>query len=113
MSDRNRPFVYLHHWEEKSTDEANTEAAQIEDMRYIRETILLLTGGCEVCKHSVGPFCKLHGRPIDIGDPRCADFARRFPEDPESASRAQVQKYVNDTLGIREKRNSRRLTGAA
>jgi len=99
--------------EESGLDEAQSEASLEEDMRYIRERILILTGGCEVCQYSVGPFCKKHGRPIEPGGPRCEYFARRFSEDPEVASRAQVKRYVNDTLGIKDKRNARRLTGAA
>ena len=80
-------------------------------MRYIQETILTLTGGCEVCQHSVGPFCKKHKHPIQPGDPRCEDFARRFRVDPEEASRAQVRQYVNDALGITDGRTVGRLMG--
>ena len=82
-------------------------------MRYISETILLLTGGCEVCQFSVGPFCKKHNRPIKPGDPRCEQFARRFSGDPEEASHGQVRKYIGDTLGIKDKKNVTRLTGRA
>jgi len=106
-------YSYVYHREARKGDEAQPDASQAEDMRYIRETILLLTGGCEVCTHSVGPFCKKHSHPIQIGDPRCGDFARRFPENPETASRAQARQFVNDTLGIKDRRNVRRLAGEA
>ena len=109
----NRPFAVSYHWDEGDLNEAKSEASLAEDMRYINETILILTGGCEICQYSVGPFCKKHGRPIKPGDPRCEDFVRRFPEDPRNASNAQVREYVAEILGIRDKRSARRLTGSA
>ncbi len=92
-------------------DGARLEASQVEDLRYVRETILLLTGGCEICVRSTGPFCNEYRRPIRPGDPRCEHFARRFLEDPEKAAKAQVQRFVNDVLGVTEKRSAGRLTG--
>ena len=80
-------------------------------MRYIKETILMLTGGCEVCQYSVGPFCKKRGRPIKQGDPRCEYFARRFPGNSEEASYNQVRGYINDAFGIKNKKSVNRLTG--
>jgi len=91
--------------------EAPLEESQIEELRYVRETILLLTGGCEICQHSTGPYCNKHQRPIRPGDPRCEFFARRLADDPEKARRAQVQYYIHDRLGIGENRAVRRLTG--
>jgi hypothetical protein len=36
---------------------------------------------------------------------------RRFPENPQKASRAQAQDFVNEVLGIRDERMVKRLTG--
>jgi len=111
--DRSVGYSYVYHREAGNRDEAQFDPSLAEDMRYIRETILILTGGCEVCMYSVGPLCKKHGHTIQIGDPRCGDFARRFPENPETASRAQVRQFVGNTLGIKDRRNVRRLEGEA
>jgi hypothetical protein len=109
----NRPGEYTnkHHGEVQGIKESETEISQYEDMRYIEETIRQLTGGCEVCQHAVGPFCKKHNRPIEPGASRCDDFARRLPKDPGAASKAQVHKFVYGTLGVRDKENIKRLTG--
>ena len=106
-------YSYAYHVEGGGAGDSASEAQQAEDMRYIQETILTLTGGCEVCQHSVGPFCKKHKHPIEPGDPRCEDFARRLPEDPDSASRAQARRFVKDTLGIRDERSVDRLIGTS
>jgi hypothetical protein len=109
----NRPGEdrYTYRPEAQGINDAESEVSQFEDMRYIQETILRLTGGCEICQYSAGPFCKKHRHPIQPGDPRCSDFARRFPEDPETASKVQVRHFVSDTLGIKDKKTVKRLTG--
>jgi hypothetical protein len=113
--ERNRPgeYSYTYHREASGIKDTETEVSQFEDMRYIQETILRLTGGCEICQYSVGPYCNKHKHPIQIGDPRCDDFARRLSENPVLASRAQVKEFVYGTLGIKNNRSVRRLTGAA
>jgi hypothetical protein len=95
------------------TEEGALDFGQIEDLKYIKETILALTGGCEICSFSVGPFCNKHRRAIKPGDPRCVDFARRFPDDPRAASRAQVRDYVTSTLGVSDKASIVKLTADA
>jgi hypothetical protein len=96
----------------QALDEARLEASEVEDLRYIKETIYLLTGGYEICQHSTGPYCNKHRRPIKPGDPRCEFFARRLPEDPDKARRAQERHILNERFGISEDRSVRRLTGA-
>lgn len=105
-------YSYDYHERASSLDDAQVEASRIEDLRYIEETILTLTGACEICQYSTGPFCNKHKHEIKPGDPRCPDFARRLPEDPKKASKAQVQQYVNNTLGVRDAKYARRLTGS-
>jgi hypothetical protein len=41
------------------------------------------------------------------------DFARRFPDDPRAASRAQVRDYVTSTLGVSDKASIVKLTADA
>ena len=105
------PYSFRYKQEATGSDEAQSEAEKAEVMRYISETILTLTGGCEVCVHSVGPFCKKQRRPIKPGDPRCEFFARRFSGNPKEAASDQVRRYISDNLGIKDKRTVGRLTG--
>jgi hypothetical protein len=44
-----RGYSYSYTREAQPPDDAQLEASQIEDLRYLRETILLLMGGCEIC----------------------------------------------------------------
>ncbi len=100
---------YRYHYEPQSRRKVEDELALAEDMRYIAASIALLTGGCEICKNAEAQFCKVHHHPVHAGDPRCESFARRFPEDPERAAKAQAQAFVNQTLGI-SKEYLRRVT---
>jgi hypothetical protein len=108
---RSASYSYRFHSEPLGVQDLQTRLSLAEDMRYIADTIATLTGGCEICKNQVGLFCQVHHRPVQAGETRCEDFTRRFPEDPERAAKAQVQAYVNQTLGI-SKRNLRRMTDA-
>ena len=103
-------YSYRYHADAKPKD-TRSDAQVAEDMRYIEQTILNLTGGCEICQHSSGPFCTKHQRPIKPGDTRCEFFARRFSEDPEKSSRDKVEYYIGDRLGIKDRRSVRRLMG--
>jgi len=104
-------YSYTYRRDVESLEQARLEASQAEDLRYLEESILLLTGACEICQLATGPYCTKHKRPIKLGDPRCEFFTRRLPEDPEKASRNQVQRYVNEKLGIKNKDSVRRLVG--
>ena len=106
-------YSYSYHGEAGNSDDTASEAKQAADLKYINDTILLLTGGCEICQHSVGPFCQKHKHRIQIGDPRCADFERRLPEDPRQKSRAQVRQYVSERLGVTDGKSVSRLTGVS
>jgi hypothetical protein len=99
-SERYRLSFSRDHQGGSEREDLEKERSQAETLRYIEATISALTGGCEICIHSAGPYCKKHQRPVRAGDPRCEEFARRFPEDPEEAARAQARKIVTDTLGV-------------
>ncbi len=83
-----------------STDSRSREK-QAGESRLVYETLLIMTGGCEVCVHAAGPFCKKHGHPVKPGDPRCVDFARPSSEDLQRASKARSRSYMYEHLGIR------------
>lgn len=89
---------------------AEDEDSRAEELRLIRETLQIMTGGCEICQYSSGPFCKKHGRPVAAGDTRCPDFARRSTEQAQKASRAYTREFVYGRLGIKGK-NLDRLAG--
>lgn len=105
-------MAYAHGYrvDSESKDGAQAELEEVETMRYIQASIAMLTGGCEVCKNAEGFFCVVHKHPVKAGDTRCADFARRLPEDPRRASREQAERFISETLGLSRK-NLKRVTG--
>ncbi len=109
-AERSRPgYKYTYHAEVLPRREVQNDLAISEDLKYIASTLASLTGGCEICTNCVAQFCQVHHHPAMPGDPRCDDFIRRFPEDPEKVAKAQVQAFVNQTLGV-SKTNLLRLT---
>ena len=59
-----------------------------------------------------GLFCAKHETPLKPGRARCDYLAGRLSaSNGEEKSRAQVQQYVNEILGIRDAEIARRLTG--
>ena len=78
----------------------------------IKDTLMLLTGGCEVSERSGGLFCEKHGRPVHPGAQGCDYLATHFASrDSETRSKAQLQQYVNEVLGVKNADSVRRLTG--
>jgi len=103
-------YAYRYHTDSEGKDDLQKRLEEAESMRYIQASIAMLTGGCEICKHAEGLFCIVHKRPVKTGDSRCTDFARRLPEDPREASRAQAERFVRETLGLSQK-NLKRVIG--
>jgi len=78
----------------------------------IRDTLLLLTEDCVVVERPEGLFCEKHSLPVGKGGTRCKYLASRFASNEgEEKSKAQVQQYVNDILGIRDPNTVKRVTG--
>ena len=80
-------------------------------MRFLQASIAALMGACEVCVYNVGQVCARHKHLVKVGDRRCADFARRFDERPEQATKAQAERFIRDTLGLSEKSLNRIMGG--
>ncbi len=86
--------------------------SEIKDLLTIRQTLLLLTGGCEIAERQEGLYCEKHGRMLGAGHTQCDYLAERFSRDAgEGRSKDQIQRYVNDILGIKDPRLAKRLTG--
>jgi len=78
----------------------------------IRDTLLLLTEDCLVVERPEGLFCEKHSLPVMKGTTRCKYLASRFANNEgEQQSKAQVQRYVNEILGIKDPKTVKRLTG--
>ena len=78
----------------------------------IRNTLLLLTEDCMVVERPEGHFCEKHSLPVMKGATRCKYLASRFASNErEQRSKAQVQQYVNEILGIRDPKTVKRLMG--
>jgi hypothetical protein len=78
----------------------------------IRDTLLLLTEDCLVAERPEGLFCEKHNLPVIKGETRCRYLASRFAtHEGEERSKAQVQQYVNEILGIKDPKTVKRLTG--
>ncbi len=105
-------YQFKFHKDPEVTDGPQGELEQFESLRALQASIALLTGGCEICVNARGLYCLKHRHPVKPGDPRCADFSRRFPEDPRAASKAEAERLVRDRLGLSAK-VAKRVIGAA
>jgi hypothetical protein len=110
-----KPYVYTFRTSGRERDRDDSEAtdrATYESLLSIKQSLLLLTGGCEIVPHEDGYRCEKHGRPVKSGESRCDYLADRFSAAVgETNSKTQIQHYVNDMLGIKDPRNVKRLTG--
>ena len=105
------PYSYTYRASAGPRDGVPTREMQ-ETLFSIKDTLLLLTGGCEVAERREGLYCEKHGRPVQPGGRGCDYLSSHFSRgDSESRSKAQLQQYVNDILGIKNPDNVRRLTG--
>jgi hypothetical protein len=93
----------------RTSTEAADKAAR-DAVVSIKETMLLLTGICDVVERNDGTYCEKHQRRVKRGDTRCDYIAERLAEGQDK-SKKQIQEYVNDVLGIRDPRIAGRLTG--
>lgn len=106
-----RPFTYTYRSETRDSDKAVERRAQ-ENLLSIRQSLFLLTGGCEVVPRQDGMYCEKHSRLLMEGTERCDYVAEHFTRsDPEARSRAQIQEYVNDVLGVKDPVKVKRLVG--
>lgn len=105
------PYSYTYRSSGSQEDAGATREMQ-ETLVTIKDTLMLLTGGCEITERTGGSFCEKHGRPVPPGAKGCDYLATHFASrDSEGRSKAQLQQYVNEVLGIKNPDSVRRLTG--
>lgn len=108
------PYEYSLRLEARRLDESTRtdNASERQFLQQLGAHLHELTGGCGVCQHSDGTYCQQQRRPVSRDDPRCDSFLRRQirPAD-ENPQQAQIKQYVNEVLGIRDRKTVRRLTG--
>ncbi len=103
-----KPFSYRF---QLKTQDTPIPVGELQTMSSIKETLLLLTGECEVAQRPNGFFCEKHQRAIDADKGRCSYITERFARNEgEKRSREQIQQYVNEVLGVRDPKTLRRLT---
>jgi len=107
-----KPFSYSFRTSEQKDDERKTAGPNPETLFSIRDTLLLLTGDCDIVQRPDGVFCEKHGRPAIEGGMKCDYLATRFSrKEGEEQSKTQVQQYINEILGVRDPKTARRLAG--
>jgi hypothetical protein len=107
-----RPYIYDFRTAEKPSESDASEEASRQALFSIRDTLLLLTGDCEIHQRQEGAFCEKHGRQVIGGGMKCDDLLTRFSRRRgEEESKAQIQQYVNEILGVKDPRTVKRLTG--
>jgi len=110
--DKETKKQYSYTYRTPQSDALGPGGTSPETLFSIRDTLLLLTEDCVVVERPEGVFCEKHNLPVTKGETRCKYLASRFAsKEGEEKSKAQVQQYVNDLLGIRDPKTVKRLTG--
>jgi hypothetical protein len=110
--ERKKPYVFTFRTVGRERDDSEAaDGATYQSLLSIKQSLLLLTGGCEITPRRDGYFCEKHGRPVKEGESRCDYLSDRFAAVSETNSKTQIQHYINDILGIKDPRNVKRLTG--
>jgi len=88
------------------------DASQIDTVLSIESSLSEFTGDCDIRRTANGCFCKKHGRPVQRDATRCDSFVRRrsFENYEDIAQRFNAE-YVRNVLGIKDRRNNKRLVG--
>lgn len=114
LTETSKRYSYSFHSSTSANPDAGAiSAAARENLLSIKQSLLLLTGGCEISEHQDGYYCDKHGRKVARRDSRCDYVAEQFSSSTaREQSRAQIQRYVNDILGVKDPALVRRLTGS-
>ena len=103
---------YSYTYRSQARDGTGLEGTDPQALFSIRDTILLLTGDCDVVERPDGLFCQKHSTPVRPGKSKCEYLVSRFAgNQSEEKSKAQVQQYVNEVLGVKDPKTVKRLTG--
>ena len=105
--DERRPYTYTARVPAREPPAPDTS---LETLVSIKDTLLVLTSECDVTYRQDGRYCEKHGLPVAEGSSRCGYLASRLAASTED-QRARIQQYVNETLGVRDPKMVKRLTG--
>ena len=112
MQRGDKPGPYSYSFRTSAEPREEVSAATQETLVTIKDTLMLLTGGCQVVQGPQGRYCEKHGRPVPRGANGCDYLSTRYAsKDSESRSKAQMQQYINEMLGVKNPDNVRRLAG--
>jgi hypothetical protein len=103
-----KPYAY--NFQVQAAEEAAISRASLETLASIKDTLVLLTSGCEITLSQTGRRCERHQLPVNGEGDRCGYLASRFAASTED-QKSLIQQYVNETLGVRNPKVAKRLTG--
>jgi len=88
------------------------EQSLSESLQFVKQTLIQLTETCNAVESSTGAYCEKHGRPMEPGRTRCDYLVERMARGrSEETTKAQMQEYIKDVLGVRDPGSLKRLTG--
>ena len=113
LGEARKPYSYNYWLKAKEQNETSMSRDPLdENLMSIKATLLEITTACDIRESRTGPYCERHEQPADEGARRCQYFSRRMAQAAgANDTKAQVQEYVIDILGIRDATTVRRLTG--
>ncbi len=110
--EQRKPFTYNFRAPAKREDELGGPRGGYDTLVSIEQSLLLMTEGCDIVPRSEGYFCQRHQRKVTGRSERCDFLADRFNRAKGGTeSKAQLQDYINDILGIKDPKSVKRLMG--
>ena len=116
MADRGgarKPYTYSSVFKSDEARGSRLDEQPLSDtLQYFKQTLVQLTESCQRVESDRGAYCDKHGRPMEPGRTRCDYLVEKMARGgAEETSKAQVQDYVRDVLGVRDPGSVKRLTG--
>ena len=96
-----KPVSYSKTFTISETKFAPAKPPMSEEMRLVRESLSLMTGGCGSCTNFANNFCGKHKKPMTENDPRCDYFSRRTLDSSGESTKSLYRNAVYEMLGVR------------
>ena len=96
-----KPVSYSKTFTVSETKFSPIKAPMSEEMRLVRESLQLMTGGCGSCTNFADNFCMKHKKPMTENDPRCESFSRKQFQATEDSPKTLYRNAVYEMLGVR------------
>jgi hypothetical protein len=109
-----KPYTYSSVFKSDEARGSRLEEQSLSDtLQYFKQTLVQLTESCHPVESANGEgYCEKHGRPMEPGRTRCDYLVEKMARGGgEETSKAQIQEYVRDVLGVRDPGSIKRLTG--